>query len=79
MYCGFRVTNTAARRKTLADDEIRDEVEALEDNGQKRLILVYGEHPEYSPEYIAHTVRLVYQSKEGQGRDPEGEHQCCPA
>ncbi|MCU0365574.1 MAG: [FeFe] hydrogenase H-cluster radical SAM maturase HydG [Bacteroidales bacterium] len=67
MYCGFRVTNTSARRKTLSDDEIRDEVEALEDNGQKRLILVYGEHPEYDPEYIAHTVSLVYSIKKGRG------------
>ncbi len=67
MYCGFRVTNTSARRKTLSDDEIRDEVEALEDNGQKRLILVYGEHPEYNPEYIAHTVRLVYSIRKGRG------------
>jgi 2-iminoacetate synthase len=66
-YCGFRVTNTEAVRKTLSDEEIIKEVEALEDNGQKRLILVYGEHPEYSPEYIAHTVRLVYGIKKGQG------------
>ncbi len=66
-YCGFRVSNKAAARKTLTDREIIDEVEALEDNGQKRLILVYGEHPEYNPEYIAHTVRLVYSVKRGRG------------
>ena len=66
-YCGFRVTNTAAVRRTLTDDEIVREVEALEDNGQKRLILVYGEHPEYSADYIAHTVRLVYKVKKGNG------------
>lgn len=66
-YCGFRVSNKDAVRKTLSDDEIIKEVEALEDNGQKRLILVYGEHPEYSPEYIAHTVRLVYGIKKGHG------------
>jgi 2-iminoacetate synthase len=66
-YCGFRVTNKDAVRKTLADEEIIKEVEALEDNGQKRLILVYGEHQEYSPEYIAHTVRLVYGVKKGHG------------
>jgi 2-iminoacetate synthase len=66
-YCGFRVTNKDAIRKTLADEEIVKEVEALEDNGQKRLILVYGEHQEYSPEYIAHTVRLVYGVKKGHG------------
>jgi 2-iminoacetate synthase len=66
-YCGFRVTNTEAARKTLDDLEIIREVEALEDNGQKRLILVYGEHPEYSADYIAHTVRLVYGIKKGNG------------
>ena len=66
-YCGFRVSNTEAIRKTLTDEEIIKEVEALEDNGQKRLILVYGEHPEYSAEYIAHTVKLVYGIKKGHG------------
>ncbi len=66
-YCGFRVSNKDAVRKTLSDEEIINEVEALEDNGQKRLILVYGEHPDYSPEYIAHTVKLVYGIKKGNG------------
>ena len=66
-YCGFRTSNTEAIRKTLDDNEIIKEVEALEDNGQKRLILVYGEHPRYSPEYIAHTVNLVYGVKKGHG------------
>jgi len=66
-YCGFRVSNRDAIRKTLNDEEIIGEVEALEDNGQKRLILVYGEHPDYSPEYIAHTVKLVYGVKKGHG------------
>ena len=66
-YCGFRVSNRDALRKTLSDEEIVKEVGALEDNGQKRLILVYGEHKEYSAEYIAHTVKLVYGVKKGQG------------
>jgi 2-iminoacetate synthase len=57
-YCGFRTDNKKAVRKTLSDEELIKEVEALEDNGQKRLILVYGEHPAYSPEYIAHTVKM---------------------
>jgi 2-iminoacetate synthase len=66
-YCGFRVSNTKAIRKTLNDDELISEVESLEDNGQKRLILVYGEHPDYSADYIAHTVKLVYGIKKGHG------------
>ena len=66
-YCGFRISNKEAIRRTLSDEELIHEVEALEDNGQKRLILVYGEHPEYSPEFIAHSVRTVYGVKKGHG------------
>ncbi|MGE0079102.1 MAG: [FeFe] hydrogenase H-cluster radical SAM maturase HydG [Bacteroidales bacterium] len=66
-YCGFRSSNKDAVRMTLSDEEIVSEVEALEDNGQKRLILVYGEHSNYSAEYIAHTVRLVYGIKKNNG------------
>lgn len=66
-YCGFKVTNKDAVRQTLTDHQLIKEVEALEDNGQKRLILVYGEHPKYSPEYIAHTVKTVYGVKKGNG------------
>jgi 2-iminoacetate synthase len=66
-YCGFRMSNLEAIRKTLSNDEIIKEVEALEDNGQKRLILVYGEHTDYSADYIAHTVRTVYGVKKGKG------------
>lgn len=66
-YCGFRISNKTAIRKTLTDEELVKEVEALEDNGQKRLILVYGEHPVYSAEYIAHTVDIAYKVKKGHG------------
>ncbi|MGM0566131.1 MAG: [FeFe] hydrogenase H-cluster radical SAM maturase HydG [Bacteroidota bacterium] len=66
-YCGFRISNKDAERKTLSDEEIIKEVKALEDNGQKRLILVYGEHPQYNADYIAHTVKTVYQVKSGNG------------
>ncbi|MEI7597651.1 MAG: [FeFe] hydrogenase H-cluster radical SAM maturase HydG [Bacteroidota bacterium] len=66
-YCGFKSSNSHAIRKTLNDQELISEVEALEDNGQKRLILVYGEHQQYSPEFIAHTVKVVYGVKKGNG------------
>lgn len=66
-YCGFRTSNKEAVRVTLTNEEIVKEVEALEDNGQKRLILVYGEHKDYSPEFIADNVRLVYGIKKGNG------------
>lgn len=66
-YCGFRRSLTTAIRKTLTDDELVAEVTQLENEGHKRLILVYGEHPKYSPEYIAHTVKICYDTKVGNG------------
>ncbi len=66
-YCGFRSSNKDAVRKTLNLEEIIQEIEALEDNGQKRLILVFGEHAQYHPEYIADSVRVAYQVKKGRG------------
>jgi 2-iminoacetate synthase len=67
-YCGFRASNKEQVRKTLSHDELVKEVEALEENGQKRLILVFGEHAQYSPEFIAETVKTAYGVKKGQGK-----------
>lgn len=66
-YCGFRTSNSQQKRSTLSNEDLIREVEMLEDNGQKRLILVYGEHPRYNAEFIAETVRTVYQVKKGNG------------
>lgn len=66
-YCGFKSSNRETIRKTLDTKELIENVEALEENGQKRLILVYGEHPRYSPEYIADNVKTVYGVKKGNG------------
>jgi 2-iminoacetate synthase len=66
-YCGFRSGNPAAIRRTLDVAEIQAQVTALEQKGHKRLILVFGEHPWYTPEFIADAVRTVYAVKEGQG------------
>lgn len=59
-YCAFRRTNRAQVRRTLSDAELRGQVEALLKKGHKRLILVFGEHPAYGPEFIARCVRDVY-------------------
>lgn len=66
-YCGFRVTNKEVHRQTLEMQELEQEVIALEDKGHKRLILVYGEHPRYDAQYIADTVKKVYDTKSGNG------------
>ncbi|HNX03548.1 MAG TPA: [FeFe] hydrogenase H-cluster radical SAM maturase HydG [Candidatus Cloacimonas sp.] len=67
VYCGFRISNKECNRATLSREELIAETEALEDKGHKRLIMVYGEHPEYSPEYIAETVQTVYNVKHNKG------------
>ena len=66
-YCAFRKSLRTTVRKTLNDEEIVQQVEALEDAGHKRLILVFGEHPKYTPDYIADSVRTVYDTKKGKG------------
>lgn len=66
-YCGFRSSLKDAVRKTLSDQELVAEVASLEKEGHKRLILVYGEHPKYTPEFIASTVKTCYNVKVGKG------------
>ena len=66
-YCGFKVENTDTERLTLTMKNIEEEVTALENEGHKRLILVYGTHPDYSADFIADTVRKVYSVKNDNG------------
>ncbi len=66
-YCGFRTSNKEQKRTTLSKTELIEEVKMLENTGQKRLILVYGEHPNYGPEFIAESVKTVYKVKQGNG------------
>jgi len=66
-YCGFKSDNLIVKRTTLSTEELIDQVKALEDVGQKRLILVYGEHPKYDAQFIADTTRIVYSVKSGPG------------
>ncbi|MDR0796648.1 MAG: [FeFe] hydrogenase H-cluster radical SAM maturase HydG, partial [Tannerella sp.] len=67
IYCGFHMKNKDAVRITLSKEQLIHEVEALVDEGQKRLILVFGEHKKYTPEFIAETTRTVYNIKKGSG------------
>ena len=66
-YCGFAVKNQELERRTLSSEEIKKDVEALENQGHKRLLLVYGEHPKYNAEWIAKTVKDVYSVTTEQG------------
>ncbi len=66
-YCGFKSSNSKAVRKTLTKAELIENVKALEEHGQKRLILVFGEHRTYSADFIADAVRTVYEVKKDNG------------
>ncbi|MBP8912343.1 MAG: [FeFe] hydrogenase H-cluster radical SAM maturase HydG [Phycisphaerae bacterium] len=64
VYCGFRCSNHAENRRILSQDEIRREVEVLAGQiGHKRLIVVFGEHPKSGVDYIAETLRTIYDVK----------------
>lgn len=66
-YCGFRRSLTSAVRHTLSEAELTAEVRQLEKAGHKRLILVFGEHADYSPEFIAAAARRCYATRVGNG------------
>lgn len=66
-YCGFKASNKKVKRTTLGHEDLVLQVKALEDSGQKRLILVFGEHPKYDAKFIADAVRTVYAVKSGPG------------
>lgn len=66
-YCGFRKSLNTTVRKTLSEAELEAEIINLENHGHKRLILVYGESPIYTPEFIARTTRMCYDIKSGNG------------
>lgn len=64
LYCGLRSSNNQVERAVLSLDEIRAETEILAGKiGHKRLIVVYGEHPESGIEYMAESLRTIYKVK----------------
>lgn len=67
LYCGFRRSNNSIVRQTLTPQELEEQVKILESKGHKRLILVYGEHPCYGADFIAETMKVVYNTKNGNG------------
>jgi len=66
-YCGFQRKNKDAVRRTLGMEEIREQVLAMEKQGHKRLIVVFGEHPRYDADFIATCIRDIYDTRAGRG------------
>ena len=77
-YCGFRSGNEKVVRRTLTDDELRAEVTALVNAGHKRLVIDYGEHPDYDADVIANAVRVIYSVRSGHGSIRRVNVNCAP-
>lgn len=68
VYCPYHMQNGDIQRKKLTQDEIREEVIALQDMGHKRLALEAGEHPTMNPlEYILECIDTIYSIKHKNG------------
>jgi len=62
-YCGYKCENKIGRHQ-LTQEELRDEVRALEAMGHKRLLLEAGEDDEKCPiDYILECIRTIYNEK----------------
>ncbi|MGB9840577.1 [FeFe] hydrogenase H-cluster radical SAM maturase HydG [Thermovenabulum sp.] len=62
-YCGYRRDNNAKRRR-LTMEEVREEVQILEEMGHKRLALEAGEDPVNCPiDYTLEVIKTVYDTK----------------
>lgn len=68
VYCPYHGQNRSIPRKKLSQDEIRDQVIALQDLGHKRLALEAGEDPINNPiEYILESIHTIYNIKHKNG------------
>ena len=68
VYCPYHAKNKHIARKKLTQDEIRQEVIALQDMGHKRLAIEAGEDPVNNPiEYILESIKTIYRIKHKNG------------
>lgn len=67
-YCPYHAKNKHIPRKKLTQDDIRNEVIALQDMGHKRLALEAGEDPINNPiDYILESIETIYGIKHKNG------------
>ncbi len=68
VYCPYHGQNKHIPRKKLTQEEIRQEVIALQDMGHKRLALETGEDPVHNPiEYVLESIKTIYSIKHKNG------------
>ena len=68
VYCPYHRQNGHIPRKKLTQEEVRNEVIALQDMGHKRLAIEAGEDPVNNPiEYILECIDTIYSIKHKNG------------
>ena len=61
VYCPYHAKNKHITRKKMTQEEIKEEVIALQDMGHKRLAIETGEDPVNNPiEYILESLKTIY-------------------
>lgn len=68
VYCPYHAKNKHICRKKLTQEEVKNEVIALQDMGHKRLAIEAGEDPVNNPiEYILDCIKTIYSIKHKNG------------
>lgn len=68
VYCPYHAKNKHIPRKKMTQEEIRNEVIALQDMGHKRIALEAGEDPVNNPiEYVLESIKTIYDVKHKNG------------
>lgn len=68
VYCPYHAKNKHICRKKLTQEEVKNEVVALQDMGHKRLAIEAGEDPVNNPiEYILDCIKTIYSIKHKNG------------
>ena len=68
VYCPYHFKNKHIPRKKLTQEEIRNEVIALQDMGHKRIAIETGEDPVNNPiEYVLESIKTIYSVKHKNG------------
>ena len=68
VYCPYHIQNKEIPRKKLTQEEVKQEVIALQDMGHKRLAIEAGEDPVNNPlEYILECIKTIYSIKHKNG------------
>ena len=68
VYCPYHAKNKHIPRRKLTQEEIKNEVVALQDMGHKRLAIEAGEDPVNNPlEYILESIKTIYSIKHKNG------------